>query len=140
MSGTVVTQETIKPPFISCILGLSLSPNLLRERISTRVRERLDTGAIDETAHLLEVLQEHLTQKEAHRKLASFGLGTVIILQYLNGSLTQSQLISQYVAKEYQYAKRQITWFKRNPEIHWIDSSDDSLTNKSLELIDQFLN
>jgi len=86
------------------------------------------------------VLQEHLTQKEAHRKLASFGLGTVIILQYLNGSLTQSQLISQYVAKEYQYAKRQITWFKRNPEIHWIDSSDDSLTNKSLELIDQFLN
>lgn len=125
-------QDTAYTPII---IGLTADTTTLRSRIEERVIQRLEAGAIEEVESLYQLLQEQLSPTEATKKLSSFGLGTRAILEYLNGDITMAQLTSKYITKEYQYAKRQLTWFKRAADIHWIDVLDSDVYAQAEQII-----
>jgi tRNA dimethylallyltransferase len=72
-------------------------------------------------------------------KLQQLGLGTVAIAQYLNNSLDYEEMRKQYIESEYQYARRQLTWFRRIPNIHWFEADSPTLMQDSHKLISDFL-
>lgn len=89
------------------------SQDILQTRITTRVEERIQTGAFEEVANVL---------KKGY-SLSDPGLktpGYTHIAHYLQGTLTREEAISQWITAEVQYAKRQWVFMKRNPDIHWI--------------------
>ncbi len=84
----------------------------LKQAITNRVEERLKNGAIDEVKKLLK-----MGYKESDPGLKTIGYQQII--QYLKGTLTQEQAINEWITKEIQYAKRQLTFMKKDKNISW---------------------
>ena len=101
------------------ILRIGLDPDraLLYERINRRVEAMFEAGLIEET--------RHLRQKygEATRPLETIGYKQVV--QLLRGELDQKQAIAAVQQAHRNYAKRQMTWFRRELEVSWIPGFGD---------------
>ena len=101
------------------ILRLGLDPERaeLYERINQRARQMFDGGLVEET--------ERLSAKygDAARPLASLGYKQV--LQFLRGELTRDQAVQAAQQAHRNYAKRQMTWFRREPEVVWLKGFGD---------------
>lgn len=84
----------------------------LYERINQRVDKMVETGLIEETKALL----------KKHGRINNFinTIGYQEILEYLDGKVTLDEAILQIKQNTRRYAKRQLTWFRRNKEINWI--------------------
>jgi tRNA dimethylallyltransferase len=117
--------EASRPPspFRVSKIGLFRPRDVLREIVTLRTRKMLDSGLVGEVAELRE------------KGLASWpplkSVGYKETQDYLDGRLGFGELESAIVTSTMQLAKRQMTWFKRDPEIHWFDAqsqSQDALT------------
>ncbi|HTW31836.1 MAG TPA: tRNA (adenosine(37)-N6)-dimethylallyltransferase MiaA [Candidatus Sulfotelmatobacter sp.] len=101
------------------ILRLGLDPEraVLYERINQRARKMFERGLVEET--------ERLSAKygDAARPLASLGYKQV--LQFLRGELTRDQAVQAAQQAHRNYAKRQMTWFRREPEVVWLKGFGD---------------
>lgn len=107
------------PRYRSLQLGLTWPREILVERIEKRLRDRLAGGMIDEVAALR-------TRGISDSRLDKLGLEYRYIMRYLRGDLpTQEALQTQLSIAIRQYAKEQLTWFKRDPRIVWLDSNKD---------------
>lgn len=129
------TSNIYKP----LLIGLKSDFSYIKDKITTRVEERLAQGAIDEVARIRLILNEKLPLNIAQRKIKQFGLGTIAICDYLDNKINYDIMKSQYIQYEYQYARRQMTWFRRMPEIHWFEADDKELLTKTSQLISDFL-
>lgn len=96
-------------------LGISLAREELYQRINARVDQMLKEGLIDEVKNLME---EGYDCKSA----AMSGIGYRQICQFLNHEISKEQAIELIKRDTRRYAKRQITWFKRDGNIHWINN------------------
>jgi tRNA dimethylallyltransferase len=83
-----------------------------RSKIRDRVMERLQNGAVEETKQLLAKYDKSLQSMSA--------IGYQSIIEFLENKLTESKMIESWVAGEMDYAKRQMTWFRKQPTI-WYD-------------------
>ena len=106
------------PPFQSLIIGLDISRNLRRERISQRLRARLDEGMIDEVKGLLD-------RGVSPTQLIKYGLEYKYVTLYLLGDYQYDEMVSLLEIAIHQFAKRQMTWFRgmeerRGIQIHWL--------------------
>lgn len=135
MSGIESSANLYRP----LIIGLSSSLVDIKSRITKRVDERLEQGAIEEVESIRQILTNKLSHDLAHHKLAQFGLGTIAINQYLEGEMDYESMREKYIQAEYQYARRQLTWFRRMPEIHWFEADDENLLEQTEHLITDFL-
>jgi tRNA dimethylallyltransferase len=101
------------------IVRLGLDPNraALYDRINQRARRMFDTGLVKETQHLL---QKYGTTA---RPLTSLGYKQAV--QLLRGELTQEQAIQAAQQAHRNYAKRQMTWFRREPDVQWTKGFGD---------------
>ncbi|MCU4297839.1 tRNA (adenosine(37)-N6)-dimethylallyltransferase MiaA [Brevibacterium permense] len=97
-------------------LGLSMDRAILHERIATRVELMWDHGWVDEVTRLLDV-------GLAEGKTASRAIGYAQIQRHLAGELTAAQAKEETTIRTRQFARRQDTWFRRDPRIRWIDGS-----------------
>ena len=88
----------------------------LTKTISERVEKRLDAGGIDETVRLRD---KGYTVNDPGLKT----IGYVQIIQYLNKEISLEEMKTIWISKEVQYAKRQLTFMKKNNEIEWISIS-----------------
>lgn len=88
-------------------IGLRRTEDDLKRRITDRVKDRWDHGALD----------------EARRFPTAIATGMKPMKRYLTGEATAGEAQGQWVREEVSYAKRQMTWFRRVPEIHWYDAS-----------------
>lgn len=108
------------PPLSSLIVGVDIDRELRRERISKRLRARLEEGMIDE-------VQALLNKGIAPEDLIYYGLEYKFVTQYLLKELTYDEMFSQLEIAIHQFAKRQMTWFrgmeKRGLSIHWVDGT-----------------
>ncbi|MDD3487308.1 MAG: tRNA (adenosine(37)-N6)-dimethylallyltransferase MiaA [Candidatus Moranbacteria bacterium] len=95
-------------------IGLKLSREKLYDNIENRVLARFDQGMIDEVADLH---ADGLSWK----RIQSFGLAYFWIPEYLTGKITQNEMVEKVIQAERNYAKRQITWFKRDKRIQWME-------------------
>ncbi len=94
-------------------IGLQLERKLLYQRIEERVEEQLRRGWLEEAR----ALHRHLCPGMPAYKT----LGYRELFQYLEGRCTLDEAIAKIKTHTRQYAKRQLIWFRRDPQIHWID-------------------
>ena len=109
----------VMPAVESIIIGLHIDRDERREKISKRLRERLQEGMVEEVKTLLD-------QGIAAERLIRYGLEYKYVTLYLIGELTYEEMVTQLEIAIHQFAKRQMTWFRgmeerRGEEIHWID-------------------
>jgi len=86
----------------------------------------LDNGLIDEVKVLLEKYKEFPTAMQA--------IGYKEIRDYLDGKIEKEEAIEKIKQESRRYAKRQITWFKKNKEITWLDGLQDKQNNINIIL------
>ena len=110
-------------------LGLSMDRAILHERIATRVHLMWEHGWVDEVIRLLDA-------GLAEGKTASRAIGYAQIQRHLAGELTAAEAKEETTIRTRQFARRQDTWFRRDPRIHWIDgSSADPEQNLAAALV-----
>lgn len=107
------------PALHSLTIGVDIERDLRRERISNRLRARLDEGMIEEVKSIME-------SGVASEDLIYYGLEYKYVTQYVIGEISKDEMIEKLEIAIHQFAKRQMTWFrgmeKRGLEIHWVDS------------------
>jgi tRNA dimethylallyltransferase len=95
-------------------IGISLSKEKLRTNIKKRLEKRLRAGMVEEVKRL------HFKDKVSWKRLESFGLGYSLIPKYLRGEIkTKEELFEKIYQAEKNYAKRQMTWFRKDKRIIW---------------------
>ncbi len=103
------------------VLRLGLDPDraAVYDRINQRALRMFDAGLIDETKNLLD------KYGETARSLASLGYKQAV--QVLQGEMSREQAVQAAQQAHRNYAKRQMTWFRREPEVQWLNGfGDDS--------------
>lgn len=106
------------PQFDSLIVGLDISRELRRDKISKRLRARLDEGMIEEVQGLI-------NNGVSTNQLIKYGLEYKFVTLYLLGQLQYDEMFSLLEIAIHQFAKRQMTWFRgmeerRGIQIHWL--------------------
>lgn len=114
------TPERQMPPVESLIIGINIDRELRREKITRRLKARLDDGMCDEIQGLIDggVNPEDLIY---------YGLEYKFITEYVIGRTSYEEMFRQLEIAIHQFAKRQMTWFRgmerRGFTIHWIDAA-----------------
>lgn len=111
-------EESEMPDINSLNVGIDFDRNKRRERISKRLKQRLDEGMLDEVQRLLD---SGLTPEQ----LIYYGLEYKFLTLHLTGELSYEEMFRQLEIAIHQFAKRQMTWFrgmeKRGTKIHWVN-------------------
>jgi tRNA dimethylallyltransferase len=122
-------DQTQKPDINAVVFGIRWERSTLRQRITVRLKERLEQGMIEE------VIKLH-TAGLTWTKLESFGLEYRFISQYLQRKITFDEMTNKLNTAIHQFAKRQETWFRRMEKkgiiINWLQSNDYSLLKESV--------
>lgn len=110
-------------------LGLNPERSALYQRIDQRAAEMFEAGLIEETRTLI------ARYGEQARPLASLGYKQAV--QVLRGELDRDSAVRAAQQAHRNYAKRQMTWFRREPDVHWLEGFGDSATihPKALDMI-----
>jgi len=107
------------PAINSLIVGVNIDRELRREKITRRLKARLDEGMVDEIRSLL-------ASGIAAEDLLYYGLEYKYLTEYVVGQLSFDEMFRQLEIAIHQFAKRQMTWFRgmerRGFTIHWIDA------------------
>ena len=122
------------PSLKSLIIGVDIDRELRREKITRRLKQRLDEGMVDEVRGLL-------NEGIPAENLIYYGLEYKFLTQYAIGELTYEEMFLQLETAIHQFAKRQMTWFRgmerRGFTIHWLDAtlSMEEKTEQIINLI-----
>ena len=98
------------------VFAINWERQLLYERINKRVDIMIEQGLIQEV--------EELLKKYDNFPTAMQGLGYKEVVEYLQGITTKEEMIEKLKMETRRYAKRQITWFKKNKQTIWIEHKD----------------
>ena len=105
-------------------IGLSVDRDQLRERLALRVHRMVDNGLLAEV--------EQLEAQGLRRgKTAPRALGYAQFLQVLDGAATVPEAAEETIVATRQFARRQLTWFRADPRINWLDWQDPALTSRA---------
>lgn len=109
-----------KARFDSLRLGVSWPRDVLAKRIDERIDMRLEQGMIEEVQRLMD-------EGASVDFLLGLGLEYRFITQYLIGEIPdKDDMLAQLAHAIKKFAKRQMTWFRRNPDIIWLDMQGDA--------------
>ena len=106
-------SRKILPPYNYKVFAINMDREKLYNRINKRVDIMIEQGLIEEVKQLIDKYQEFPTAMQ--------GLGYKEVVKYLNKELTKEEMIEILKMETRRYAKRQLTWFRKNKEIKWID-------------------
>ena len=121
-----------EPRYRSLRLGVSWPREVLSQRIDERLKMRVEQGMIEEVQGLMD-------RGATKEFLLGLGLEYRFITQYLTGAIPdRDEMLRLLAIAIKQFAKRQMTWFRRNPDIVWLDMAGDPL-EQACEAIDAFL-
>jgi tRNA dimethylallyltransferase len=120
-TGVPFTAQRTKraPLFDALVLGLNPTPEILRERIDRRVDAMMRDGLVKEVTTLVEKYGQTPTAFDA--------IGYREVIGYLNGKLPLDEVTVAIKIDTWHYTKRQMTWFKKTSEVHWVESVDEAL-------------
>ena len=108
------------PLLESLIVGVDIDRDLRREKITRRLKQRLDEGMVEEVRGLL-------AEGISAESLIYYGLEYKFLTQYVIGELTFDEMFQQLETAIHQFAKRQMTWFRgmerRGFTIHWLEAT-----------------
>ena len=109
-----IQQEEI---YDALIIGIDISKEQLKHNIKVRLQDRIKAGMIDEVRHL------H-GNGLSYERLHELGIEYKYVTEYVKEKISQEEMIQLIETKSWQYAKRQMTWLKRNKEIVWVQLED----------------
>lgn len=113
-------EERLFPQLETLVIGVSADREVRRARISRRLRERLESGMVDEVRSLLD-------SGLKPDQLIYYGLEYKYLTLYITGAMSYDDMVQGLEIAIHQFAKRQMTWFrgmeKRGTEIRWVDGS-----------------
>lgn len=125
-TGKTKTEQEIasriKPPeYDYQVYALRWPREILYERINKRVNQMLEQGLMEEVKEIL----------KKHKKFptAMQGLGYKEVVDFLEGKVTKEEMIDKIKMETRRYAKRQMTWFRKNKQTVWLDGEADVETN-----------
>ena len=118
--GKVPPQSPSDCPYDVLTIGLLINIETHGEIVKQRIIERLNTGMADEVRTLLE-------SGVTHERLESFGLEYRYLSRYLRGLLDYDSMVEELSVKTRQFAKRQMTWLKRDKTIQWFLKDDPEI-------------
>ncbi|MFO7828059.1 MAG: tRNA (adenosine(37)-N6)-dimethylallyltransferase MiaA [Bacteroidales bacterium] len=122
------------PKLTPLIVGVKFDRQSQRKRITSRLKQRLDEGMIDEVRKLLD-------RGISSETLVYYGLEYKFITQHITGELSYNEMFKKLETAIHQFAKRQMTWFRRMErngfKIHWLDgyAPMNEKTARILELL-----
>lgn len=127
-TGAPFTAQRTKrdPLFATLMIGLNPPPEVLRDRIDRRIDVMMADGLVKEVAGL--------TKKYGAALPAFDAIGYREIVAYLQGTATLDEAVSTMKMNTWHYAKRQMTWFKKERAVRWINDA-----NEAFALVDEFL-
>jgi tRNA dimethylallyltransferase len=120
---TMIYHSTPYPPSAVLWIGLTLSKEELQPRIRSRLLERLSHGMLDEARRL------HASGL-SYERMEELGLEYRYMARHLQGTISYDEMVLQLESEIMKYAKRQMTWFKRNKDIHWFSPSERDAIEK----------
>lgn len=129
------TPERQMPPVDSLVIGINIDRELRREKITRRLKARLEEGMCDEIRSLIDggVNPDDLIY---------YGLEYKFVTEYVVGKTSYEEMFRQLEIAIHQFAKRQMTWFRgmerRGYTIHWIDAAQ--LMDEKVEAIMSLMN
>ena len=113
-------------PFDYRTYGIYIEREKLYDRINKRVDLMIQQGLIDEVKNIKKKYNKFPTAMQA--------IGYKEVVEYLENKITKSEMIEKIKMETRRYAKRQITWFKRNKNIKWLDGMGDMQNNINIIL------
>ena len=126
-SGKKVPLLKSEPKYEALIIGIKRNAKELKELIKTRLLKRLKQGMVKE---LINLKKSGLSWK----RLEDFGLEYRYVAYYLQNKLSYNEMIEKLQKETEHYAKRQMTWFKKDKRIHWIKNQ-----KQTEKLVKEFL-
>ena len=113
------TPKRELPPVDSLIIGVDIDREERRQKITRRLKQRLENGMVEEVKGLLD---EGIPAED----LIYYGLEYKFVTEYITGQLSYEEMFKRLEIAIHQFAKRQMTWFRgmerRGFTIHWIDA------------------
>ncbi len=133
-TGKTKTQQNIESrknqvEYDYKIFGINIERDILYDRINKRVDLMLENGLINEVENLVNRYKEFPTAMQ--------GLGYKEVREYLDNKISKEDMIEKIKMETRRYAKRQLTWFRKNKEIVWLDGMED--INYNIDIILQNL-
>ena len=130
-TGKTKTEQEVESrknenPYDFIVFAIDMDREKLYERINKRVDLMIENGLVDEVKALINKYSEIPT--------AIQGLGYKEVVLYLKKELTYNEMIEKIKQETRRYAKRQLTWFRRNKQIKWINGLDDIQNNLKIIL------
>ncbi len=111
------------------MIGLAVTPDVLRQRIDARVDEMFSSGLVDEVNGLLRSgFREGVTAPQA--------IGYKEVVDAIDGRCALDEAIERIKCATRRYAKRQRTWFRKDARIHWLNADDGDLERLVFEAMD----
>lgn len=115
-------KKKITRPFKSIYLGITTDREIIYERINRRVDQMVEEGLLDEAKKLY-----------PHRRLNALQtVGYKELFDYFDGTTTLSEAVAEIKKNTRRFAKRQLTWYRKNPSVLWVDHDlpIDEVVNK----------
>ena len=111
------TAQKKQRPFNIVKIGLEMPKELLTDRINERVDQMIQDGLMEEVQSVLPYRNKPALQTVGYKE----------VFAYLDGNISKEEAIIQIKQHTRQYAKRQMTWFKKDPEIKWINMAEHTI-------------
>ncbi len=106
-------SQVRNPLYNALMIGIKKSPQELKNAIAKRLRERMKQGMVAEVIRLHE-------KGVSWKRMADIGLEYRYLALHLRGKLTKKEMAETLDTKIRQYARRQMTWFRKTPNVHWV--------------------
>lgn len=123
--GSVPSSQRATPHHDVLFIGLALPMEKLRTKIRTRLEKRLKQGMTREVQRLR-------TSGLSWKRLDELGLEYRFVSRYLRGLISREEMIEAIGRESIKYAKRQMTWFRRNKDIVWFSPTQEEKIKKKV--------
>ncbi len=122
LTGKTITwhneqSRSVPSPYNTTMFAINMDREALYDKINRRVDVMIANGLVDEVKAIMDMgVQKDATSMQA--------IGYKEIVEYLEGHITLDEATDKIKQSSRRYAKRQLTWFRRNENIHWISNID----------------
>jgi len=120
--GKVPALKKQRNNYLPIFIGMNVPPAELRKRIHARLLKRIKAGMVGEAKRLH--AKKPRGQNISWKRMNELGLEYRHLALHLQGKLTREEMITKLETEIWHYAKRQLTWFRRDKRIHWFSPKD----------------
>jgi len=121
-----------KPKYNCLVLGLKQNNEDLKKLIKIRLLKRMRQGMFNEVKQLR-------SEGISWQRLEGLGLEYKWLALYLQNKIKKDEMLEKLATDIYRFAKRQMTWFKKDETIHWLSTNKKERLNQAQALIDRFI-